>query len=236
MLMMNTFPSFLRRMTFASFLIVTAFLFSWNTKSTNNNGGMQLFANAETTGVIKLTAKNFDKKLSDGNVWLIEFYAPWCSHCTRFAPTYELVAKQLHTQRDNPSRTVKVAKIDGAAERALSSRFSVRGFPTFFLVDGWTVREYEGNRSQENLVKFAMDPEEVEPMPFLFGPFGPMGQLRSFLMRSGSWAVGLYENLTKERGMKPLVAMAVLCCAGMVVGLFMIVVIGLFMMSKMKQD
>jgi hypothetical protein len=55
-------------------------------------------------------------------------------------------------------------------------------------------------------------------------------------MRSGSWAVGLYENLTKERGMKPLVAMAVLCCAGMVVGLFMIVVIGLFMMSKMKQD
>lgn len=62
------------------------------------------------------------------------------------------------------------------------------------------------------------------------------GQLRSFLMRSGSWAVGLYENLTKERGMKPLVAMAVLCCAGMVVGLFMIVVIGLFMMSKMKQD
>ena len=97
-----------------------------------------------------------------------------CSHCTRFAPTYELVAEQLHTQRDNPSRTVKVAKIDGAAERALSSRFSVRGFPTFFLVDGWTVREYEGNRSQENLVKFAMDPEEVEPMPFLFGPFGPM--------------------------------------------------------------
>ncbi len=36
--------------------------------------------------------------------------------------------------------------------------------------------------------------------------------------------------------MKPLVAMAVLCCAGMAVGLFMIVVIGLFMMSKMKQD
>ena len=62
------------------------------------------------------------------------------------------------------------------------------------------------------------------------------GQLRSFLMRSGSWAVGLYENLTKERGMKPLVAMAVLVGAGMVVGLFLIVVIGLLLMSKMKQD
>jgi len=55
-------------------------------------------------------------------------------------------------------------------------------------------------------------------------------------MRSGSWAVGLYENLTKERGMKPLVAMAVLTTLAMVLGLFLIVVIGLLLMSKMKQD
>lgn len=132
---------------------------------------------------------------------------------------------------------MKVAKIDGSSERALSSRFSVKGFPTFFLIDGWTVREYEGNRSQENLIKFATETYgEVEPVPFLFGPFGPMGQLRSFLMRSGTWTVGLYENLTESRGMKPLVAMAVLCFGGMVVGLFMIVVLGVLMMSKAKQD
>jgi len=159
-----------------------------------------------------------------------------CSHCTRFAPAYEAVAKQLHSEKNNKHK-VKVAKIDGAAERALSSRFSVKGFPTFFLVNGWTVREYAGNRSQENLVKFATETyEEVEAMPFLFGPFGPMGQLRSFLMRSGAWVVGLYENLTETRGLKPLIAMAVLCFGGMVVGLIMIVVLGVFMMSKMKQD
>ena len=107
----------------------------------------------------------------------------------------------------------------------------------FFLVDGWTVREYAGNRSQEKLIDFAMETyKEIEPMPFLFGPFGPIGQLRSFLMRSGTWAVGLYENLTEERGHSPLVAMAMLCLGGMVVGLIMIVVLGLFMMSKLKQD
>ncbi|KAL7445251.1 hypothetical protein ACHAXM_011931 [Skeletonema potamos] len=238
----HPFP-FLRRMTFASFLIATILL-SWKDSIIGRiNFGVQ-FANAAETaasekveGVIQLTAKNFDKNLSDGNVWLIEFYAPWCSHCTRFAPSYEVVAQKLHSDRSNNKRKVKVAKIDGAAERALSSRFSVKGFPTFFLVDGWTVREFEGNRSQENLINFATETyEEVEPMPFLFGPFGPMGQLRSFLMRSGTWAVGLYENLTEERGMKPLVAVAVLCLGGMVVGMIMIVVLGLFMMSKLKQD
>ena len=159
-----------------------------------------------------------------------------CSHCTRFAPSYEAVAEQLHSAK-NKKLKVKVAKVDGATERALASRFSVKGFPTFFLVNGWSVREYVGHRSQENLIKFATKTyEEVEEMPFLFGPFGPMGQLRSFLMRSGTWVVGMYENLTEERGLKPLIAMAVLCFGGIVVGLTMIAVLGVVMMSKMKQD
>ena len=159
-----------------------------------------------------------------------------CSHCTRFAPHYEAVAQTLHSEK-NKKHKVKVAKVDGAAERALASRFSVKGYPTFFLVDGWTVREFDGLRSQENLIKFATETsEETEPMPFLFGPFGPMGQLRSFLMRSGTWVVGLYEYLTEQRGLKPLIAMAVLCFGGMMVGLTMIVVLGVVIMSKMKQD
>jgi len=69
----------LRRMTFASFLIATILL-SWN-----NWAGIQFVSAAAATtaapekaeGVIQLTAKNFDKSLSDGNAWLIEFYAPW---------------------------------------------------------------------------------------------------------------------------------------------------------------
>ena len=78
--------------------------------------------------------------------------------------------------------------------------------------------------------------EETEPVPFLFGPFGPMGQLKSLLMRSGTWAIGLYGHLTVGRGMKPLVAMAVLCVGGLVLGLVSIVVVGLLCLPKAKQD
>lgn len=132
---------------------------------------------------------------------------------------------------------MNVAKVDGSAERALSSRFGVQSFPTFFLVDGWTVREFDGTRSQEGLVQFALEEYEgTEPVPFLFGPFGPMGQLRSFLMRSGTWAVGLYDNLTKERGMAPLMAMSVLCVCGLAAGLVMIIVLGILFLPKAKLD
>ena len=40
--------------------------------------------------VVELDARTFDSTMRDGNAWLVEFYAPWCGHCTRFAPTYEV--------------------------------------------------------------------------------------------------------------------------------------------------
>ena len=90
-------------------------------------------------GTIELRANNFDASVRDGSAWLVEFYAPWCGHCKRFAPTYEKVAETLHAQskadlaKDPAARTVKVAKVDGSADRALASRFNIRAYPTFFL-------------------------------------------------------------------------------------------------------
>ena len=63
-----------------------------------------------------------------------------------------------------------------------------------------------------------------------------MGQFRAFLMWSGTNVVGLYENLTEKKGLKPLVAMSVLCVGGMVLGLVLIVVVGVLCMPKTKQD
>jgi len=149
------------------------------------------------------------------------------------------VAKQLHSDhiKAGVTRKVNVAKIDGAAERALSSRFDVHGYPSFFLVDGWTVREFKGNRSHEGLVQFALsDYDRTDPVPFITGPFGPMGQLRSFLMRSGTWIVGLYENLTRAKGMRPLMAMSVLCVGGLAVGLVSIVILGVLFLPKAKLE
>lgn len=46
--------------------------------------------------VIDLTDTNFDSKVTDSiNVWVVEFYAPWCGHCQNFAPEYAKLASAL---------------------------------------------------------------------------------------------------------------------------------------------
>lgn len=48
-----------------------------------------------------------------------------CGHCKRLAPAYEEVGQAF-----NNMDSVLIAKVDADAERALGSRFGVRGYPT----------------------------------------------------------------------------------------------------------
>eukprot|EP00899_Mesostigma_viride_P022545 jgi/Mesvir1/3475/Mv11966-RA.1 len=89
--------------------------------------------------VTVLVAKNFaDVVLNSGKDVMIEFYAPWCGHCKKLAPTYEKVAAQF---QNDPN--VIIAKM-------------VKGFPTIYMHSGKTgeVETYEGDRSEADLIKF----------------------------------------------------------------------------------
>jgi thiol-disulfide isomerase/thioredoxin len=92
----------------------------------------------EVQSAIPLTARDFGSSVGDGNRWLLEFYSPHCGHCEAFAPTYSAIAKAYHGSSDH-NHNIKVAKIDGSSETALSSRFGVYAYPSFYLVDGWSV-------------------------------------------------------------------------------------------------
>ena len=166
-----------------------------------------------------------------------------CGHCKRFAATYEKVAETLHAQshadvmKDPNARTIKVAKVDGSADRALASRFNIRGYPTFFLVDGWNVYEFEGDRTLEDLVDFATeDYVDYDPIPFVNSPFGPMGQLRALFIWAGTAAASSFEWMVNEMGFSEVVAAMVMMGAAIVVGLFLIIFIGLMSVAKPKMD
>lgn len=101
-------------------------------------------------GVITLDTMSFDKSIRDGNIWLVEFYANWCGHCKKFAHSYATLALDIHERTEN----IRIAKVDGDVERAISSRFNIEGYPTFYLIDGWSVYVYKGHRQIHPMAEF----------------------------------------------------------------------------------
>ena len=52
-------------------------------------------AQAQGSKVVILDTRNFDSSVKNGEVWFVEFYAPWCGHCKRLESTWEDLAHTL---------------------------------------------------------------------------------------------------------------------------------------------
>lgn len=71
----------------------------------------------------------FQSVLNDEVPWLVDFFAPWCGHCTMFAPEFELVAKHFEGR-------VKLGKINCDANFQACQAAGVRAYPSVRLYLG----------------------------------------------------------------------------------------------------
>lgn len=115
--------------------------------------------------VIVLTDSNFDEiVLGSKDIWLVEFYAPWCGHCKKLEPEWNEAATKLKGQ-------VKVGKVDATVEKNLAQRFGISGFPTIKVFHYGSksdskAEEYQGPREAGGIVSYALDLVEktdIEP-------------------------------------------------------------------------
>ncbi|XP_029517212.1 protein disulfide-isomerase TMX3 isoform X1 [Oncorhynchus nerka] len=90
-----------------------------------------------------------DTRVDD--VWLVDFYAPWCGYCKKLEPVWYDVGAELKSS----GSPVRVGKMDGTAYSGMSSEFGVRGYPTIKLLKGDLAYNYKGPRTKDDIVEFA---------------------------------------------------------------------------------
>lgn len=125
---------------------------------------------------------------ADSPAILLEAYAPWCGHCKKFAPQFDLLSHRLALVN------ISCAKLDATAAGAAhdyARHLGVESFPAFFLLRFAPHRidrpplltPYHGARAVDQLAAFAVRCAAVlSPAPLL----GNADELQEFLARQES--------------------------------------------------
>uniref|UniRef100_A0A915K9L3 Thioredoxin domain-containing protein n=1 Tax=Romanomermis culicivorax TaxID=13658 RepID=A0A915K9L3_ROMCU len=95
--------------------------------------------------------------MHDGH-WFVEFYAPWCGHCKKLQPTWDQVGALL---ADKASR-VNVGRVDCTRFSEVAHKLSINGFPTIKYFRNGEEFTYEGDRSRDALIDYALKLEGPE--------------------------------------------------------------------------
>lgn len=119
--------------------------------------------------VVVLTEDNFGKKVLDSDdVWLVNFYAPWCPHCKNLKPVYEEASRAI---RKEGIKNVKLGAIDASQYQSYAQKYGIRGFPTlkYFPAGQKTendAKEYDLERSSKGILQWAKSiSAEIRPPP-----------------------------------------------------------------------
>lgn len=78
---------------------------------------------------------------------MIDFYAPWCSHCKKLEPLLGELQKDLDTLTSTiGSAAVKIGKLDATVNAEIAKDYNVKSYPTivFINVESNLVVKYEG--------------------------------------------------------------------------------------------
>ncbi|XP_013413636.1 protein disulfide-isomerase A6 homolog isoform X2 [Lingula anatina] len=125
--------------------------------------------------VIELTAANFNQKvIQSDQLWLVEFYAPWCGHCQSLAPEWKKAATAL-------KGVVNVGAVDMDQHQSVGGPYGIRGFPTIkiFGANKNKAEDYNGARSANAIVDSAMSHLKQMVQARLSGRGGSSGGGRS---------------------------------------------------------
>ena len=75
--------------------------------------------------VKELKTADFDSTISNNDIVILDFWAPWCGPCQSFAPVFENVSEE------HPD--IVFAKVNTDEENSLAGHFGIRSIPTLMV-------------------------------------------------------------------------------------------------------
>ena len=165
--------------------------------------------NSFNHNVVTVTSQNITAVLSHQPL-LLEFYAPWCSHCKNFEHSFSNLADIL-TVEDS----INVGRVDISANPALASLFEVKSVPVFYYGKDNNIWKYENYElSVEELIQFVRsDHASQKPLSMWHSPIGPVGWSKMALIQSGYAIANLIPTVANYLGLSHVVAMFVIAIA-----------------------
>ena len=75
---------------------------------------------------VDITKDAFEDTITNNDIVMIDFWAPWCGPCKSFAPIYEAVSEK----HDG----IVFAKVNTEDEQELAASFQIRSIPTLMIM------------------------------------------------------------------------------------------------------
>ncbi|KAJ9463325.1 putative protein disulfide-isomerase A6 [Diplonema papillatum] len=101
--------------------------------------------------VVELTEANFEELvLQSSDLWMVEFFAPWCGHCKNLAPEWAQAATEL-------KGTAKLGAVDATVHSGLAAKYGVQGYPSIKVFGADKLQPTDANvRSSSAIVQHAL--------------------------------------------------------------------------------
>jgi protein disulfide-isomerase A6 len=93
--------------------------------------------------------------MKSNDMWLVEFYAPWCGHCKNLEPEWNKAANELKGK-------VKLGKVDSTVHQKISNKYRIQGYPTIKIFPPGPksekkVEDFDGPRESAGIVSSSLE-------------------------------------------------------------------------------
>ncbi|XP_062924626.1 protein disulfide-isomerase A6-like [Mobula hypostoma] len=118
----------------------------------------------------ELNDSNFDNRIAGGDeIWIVEFYAPWCEHCLSQELAWTNAVVELARRTKGK---IHLAAVDSTVNLVLASRFRIQEVPMIKIFQtNKEVVDYSGEKSVPSIIAAGL---ELYSKMSLYKPFEQM--------------------------------------------------------------